>query len=171
MSGVWTRHAGVVLQRLSGPPRAGRDAALWRALLGGVECGHERSPDRPASCATVNVEWFALRAGGETVGLLALERNRPERDAATFLAVAVAPERRGRDYGALALLAAERRLRRDGVEECFARVPRTNGRGLYFVLRAGYAPVRPPADDGATWFRRFRGAPARSTRSARGRRR
>ena len=171
MSGVWTRHSGVTLRRLNGPPGEGSDAALARALLDGVEPGHERSSDRSASCATANVEWFALRAGGEAVGLLALERNRPARDTATFLAVVVAPERRGRGYGARALLAAERRLRRDGVEQCFARVPRTNGRGLYFVLRAGYAPVRPPVDDGATWFRRFQGAPARSTRSARGRRR
>ena len=171
MSGVWTLHAGVTLLRLNGPPREGSDAALARALLDGAERGHQQSPDRSASCATANVEWFALRAGGETVGLLALERSRPTRDAATFLAVAVAQERRGRGYGARALLAAERRLRRDGVEQCFARVPRTNGHGLYFVLRAGYAPVRPPVDDGATWFRRFQRVPARSTRSARGRRR
>ncbi len=170
MSGVWTRHAGVTLQRLDGPPREGLDAGLARALLDGVERGHQGAPDRSASCATANVEWFALRAGGETVGLLALERNRPARDAATVLAVAVAPERRGSDYGARALLAAERRLRRDGVKQCYARVPRTNGRGLYFVLRAGYTPVRPPVDDDATWFRRFQRTPARPTRSARGRR-
>ena len=169
MSGVWTRHAGVTLRRLDGSPRDGPDAAFARTLFDGVERGQERSPERSAGCATANVEWFALRAGGEAVGLLALERDRPERDAATFLAVAVVPERRGRGYGARALLAAERRLRRDGVEECFARVPRTNGQGLYFVLRAGYAPVRPLVDDGATWFRRFQRAPAHATRSARGR--
>ena len=171
MSGVWTRHAGVTLRHLDGPPREGPDAALARALLDGVDGGHEEAPDRSASCATVDAEWFALHADGETVGLLALQRDRPVRDAATVLAVAVAPERRGRDYGTRALLAAERRLRRDGVEQLYARVPRSNGRGLYFVLRAGYAPVRPPVDDGATWFRRFQRAPDRATRSARGRRR
>jgi hypothetical protein len=42
------------------------------------------------------------------------------------------------------------------VRAFYARVPRMNGRGLYFMLRCGYAPLlRPPVEDGGTWFRHF----------------
>ncbi len=78
-----------------------------------------------------------MRTGGATVGLLALRRDLPAPGAATVVAVAIDPARRGHDLGARALQVAERRLQREGLRECFARVPRNNGRGLYFMLRAG----------------------------------
>jgi GNAT superfamily N-acetyltransferase len=97
-----------------------------------------------------------VRAADEEVGALVIGPGRVEQRAATFLAVAVAPERRGRAFGARTLLAAERRLRREGVRTFYSRVPRTNGRGLYFMLRCGYAPLlRASAEDAGTWFRRF----------------
>lgn len=157
--GVWARGFGVTLHRHDGPLSEG----IVRALRDAIERGYEGPlPGPPAG-----VERFEVRANRERVGLLAFERRRPEESAATFLAVAIEPERRGRDYGARALLATERRLRRDGLRTFYARVPRTNGRGLYFMLRAGYAPAPAPAgDDGrSTWFRRF--VPA-ATRGARG---
>ena len=53
----------------------------------------------------------------------------------------------------------ERRLKRNGIDRVIARVPRGNGRGLYFMLRVGYTPLppeeTPPGDDGdVTWFAR-----------------
>jgi hypothetical protein len=58
-----------------------------------------------------------------------------------------------------ALLLAERALAAEGASRCYALVPRTNGRGLYFMLRCGYAPVlgAPPAviESDVTWFVRL----------------
>ena len=76
------------------------------------------------------------------------------------IAGGVDPLRRGSAVGARALIAAERRLAREGAGELVTRVPKTNGRGLYFMLRAGYSPVTDidwasSPDDGATWFRRI----------------
>ena len=155
---LWARHLGVAL-RPAPPPGDGRELGegLARALRDGVERGYEG----PLPAAPAGSEWFTLRAGGDTVGLLALRRELPAPGAATFLAVAVDPSHRGHDYGTRALLAAERRLGREGIVALHARVPRTNGRGLYFILRAGYAPGPSPLDDGATWFRRFAPSPYR----------
>ena len=154
---LWARGSGVSLRRCERPlndsfndwPSDG----LARALRDGVERGHEGALPTPPP----DVEWFEVRAGGATVGLLALRRDAPVPGAATVVAVAIEPARRGHDFGARALQIAERRLRREGLRECYARVPRSNGRGLYFMLRAGYAPLTPPVEDGATWFRRATG--------------
>ena len=155
--GPWARGLGVWLRRSPRPLEERLDDGLARALRDGVERGYRGPlPESPPGA-----EWFAVRAGHETVGLLAFRRDLPRPGEATVLAVAITPQRRGHGYGARALFVAERRLRRDGVRECYARVPRSNGRGLYFVLRAGYAPAPPPLDDGATWFRRS-DAPAAS---------
>lgn len=151
--GVWARGNGVTLSPFTGPLSEG----FARALRDGVERGYEgQLPAAPPGtiCMTVRVD-------GAEVGLLAFELDQPSDGAVTVHAVAIEAEQRGNDYGARALLVAERRLRRDGAGVFFARVPRTNGRGLYFMLRAGYAPDAPAdaarADDGATWFRRFEG--------------
>jgi GNAT superfamily N-acetyltransferase len=70
----------------------------------------------------------------------------------------VTREARGRACATKALLAAERRLLAEGATRMLARVPRTNGRGLYFMLRAGFTPVtadeRPHDPGDATWFAR-----------------
>lgn len=151
--GAWARGFGVALVASDGPAGDG----VTQALRDGVERGYEGElPAAPPGtiCMTVRVD-------GAEVGLLAFELDQPSDGAVTVHAVAIEAEQRGNDYGARALLVAERRLRRDGAGVFFARVPRTNGRGLYFMLRAGYAPDAPAdaarADDGATWFRRFEG--------------
>lgn len=163
-AGLWARGGGVSLRRRERPfthsindgpsdgPNEALSDGLARALRDGIERGHER-----ALPTTTDVEWFEVRAGGATVGLLALRRDVPAASAVTVVAVAIEPARRGHDLGARALQIAERRLWREGLRECYARVPRSNGRGLYFMLRAGYAPLTPPVEDGATWFRRARG--------------
>ena len=145
--GTWARGFGVTLVASDGPAGDG----VTQALRDGIERGYGGElPSFPGGA-----ERLFVRVGGSTVGLLALQRDCPRPGAATFLAVAIDPGRRGHSYGASAMLAAERRLRRDGVDDCYARVPRSNGRGLYFMLRCGYAPMRhPPVDDGAAWFRR-----------------
>ncbi len=145
--GAWARGFGVALVASDGPAGDG----VTQALRDGIERGYDGElPPFPGGAQRLFV-----RAGRSTVGLLALLRDCPRPGAATFLAVAIDRDHRGHGYGASAMLAAERRLRRDGVDDCYARVPRSNGRGLYFMLRCGYAPLlHPPVDDGAAWFRR-----------------
>lgn len=144
--GIWARGEGVVLVPFAGPLHPG----LERALRDGFERGYEGPippPPPHASC-------MAVRADGEIAGLLVFERAVPTADAVTVHAVVIDPARRGNDYGTRALLAAERRLQREGVSMLYGHVPRGNGRGLYFMLRAGYSPVAPPIEDGASWFQR-----------------
>ncbi|HJM90255.1 MAG TPA: GNAT family N-acetyltransferase [Dehalococcoidia bacterium] len=148
--GVWARGHGVTLSPFDGALSDG----LAQALRDGVERGYEG--DLPAS--PPGTVCMVVRVDGADVGLLAFEVDLPLEGAATVHAIAIDPDQRGHAYGTHALFAAERRLRRDGADAFFARVPRTNGRGLYFMLRASYAPITAPAalpDDDATWFRRF----------------
>ena len=160
---AWARGLGVSLHRLEGAVEPGGELA--RALRDGVERGYEGPlPPPPAG-----VECYVVRAAADgearpaagLVGLLAFQRDQPEAGAVTVVSVATLSSRRGHAFGARALLLAERRLCREGVRRFFATVPRGNGRGLYFMLRAGYAPVAAPADGGGpdveagvTWFRR-----------------
>lgn len=145
---AWARGFGIALYP-AGP--GDFDApGLQRALRDGIERGYEGELPPPPE----RLEGFVVRKGRDVVGVLAFVRDQPREGQATIWAVVIAPEQRARAYGARALFTAERRLRREGARELHARVPRTNGRGLYFVLRCGYAPVLPPVEDGATWFRR-----------------
>jgi ribosomal protein S18 acetylase RimI-like enzyme len=127
---------------------------LARALADGIERNHEGPPPSfpPGS------ERYLVRAGGDVAGVLVLRRDCPADGTAAVLAIAIDPARRGRAIGVKALLVAERRLARDGQGRVIARVPRTNGRGLYFMLRAGYTPLatdETPHETGdATWFGR-----------------
>ena len=125
---------------------------LGQALRDGIERGYAGETlalPREASA-------FTIVAAGVEVGVLALRREWPSAGAVTVVALAIDPEARGHSYGARALFVAERAF--GGVDErWFAIVPRTNGRGLYFMLRCGYAPLlEPPVADceGVTWFER-----------------
>jgi GNAT superfamily N-acetyltransferase len=132
----------VSLHELDAVPEA---PALRRALADGVARGYDGPLPALPSSATL----LLVRAEGAEVGLLAVAFG-PGEAAATLLAVAVAHEARGRSLGLRAVLAAERRLARDGVDELYASVPRGNGRGVYFWLRAGYRPLSaPPAGSAA----------------------
>jgi GNAT superfamily N-acetyltransferase len=151
-AGPWARGFGVSLTRFDGRVSAGLEAAL----RDGIERGYEGALPPLEGCG----DCYAIRSGGRTVGLLAFARDVPVAGAVTFEVVAIDPAERGSAAGARTVMAAERRLAREGVSEFYARVPATNGRGLYFMLRAGYAPVldAPPAVPApafpATWFRR-----------------
>ena len=149
---LWARGLGVTLRGTTLEAALAAEARIAQALRDGIERGYEG----PLPEAPPRAECYLVRAGGAAVGLLAFEREHPEAGAATLHCVAIAPEQRGHEYASRAVLAAERRLRREGVRGFYARSPRGNGRGLYFWLRAGYAPLtRPPAgEDGTTWFRR-----------------
>ncbi len=136
--GAWARAQGVSLRAADALPP---EPALRRALADGVARGYGGElPPFPGDAALLLIE-----EGGESAGVLALKPG-PGAAARTVLAVAVAPARRGRAVGLRAVVACERRLLRDGVRELYASVPRGNGRGVYFWLRAGYRPLpEPPA--------------------------
>ena len=144
---VWARGFGVVLRRAA--PSDLEAPGIQRALRDGIERGYEGPLPAAPHC-----EAYAIRVNEATAGVLGVVRDVPRSGEITIWGVAIAPEHRGHAYGARALFAAERRLHRDGPHGLYARVPRTNGRGLYFVLRGGYAPMIAPVEDGATWFRR-----------------
>src|SRR5690606_29495863 len=132
---AWTRGPGVALR--SATPRDIEAPGVQRALRDGIERGYEGAlPEAPPGC-----ECYSIVAQGQVVGLLAFVRDTPGDGEVTFWAVAIVPEHRAHAYGARALQAAERRLHREGTRAFYMRVPRGNGRGLYFALRCGYAPA------------------------------
>ncbi len=159
----WARYLGVTLLRTT-PQEVAASPSLLRALTDGWDRAAEPSlPETPAAA-----EWYRIREGGADAGVAIVMRECPRPGEATLLAVAVAREARGRACATKALLAAERRLVAEGASRMLARVPRTNGRGLYFMLRAGFTPVpageRPDEPGDATWFSRKgsrRSGPAR----------
>lgn len=150
---TWSRGLGVTLRPVDlDTVRA--DGGLLRALTDGVKRSLDEPPPLPGREA--GIEWYAIREARRTVGVAAVRRECPRPGEAALLAVAVAPQHRGRNTGAKAVLLAERRLRAEGYTRLLARVPRTNGRGLYFMLRCGFTPVAERPDDpgDATWFAR-----------------
>lgn len=134
------------------------EPGIRQALLDGVDRGLTGDPPAIPDAAVV----YALREGrrtiGDTVGVMAVLRDYPRPGEAAFLAVAIAPASRGRALATKALLLAEKRLAQEGMGRVLARVPRKNGRGLYFMLRCGFTPVTgddAPVERGdATWFAR-----------------
>lgn len=151
---TWARGLGITLAT-SDAASVLADPSLSRALADGIEHAHEG----PLHEFPADAEWYLVREAREDVGVAVLQRGVPAAGAAALWAVAIAPERRGRATATKAILVIERRLRRDGIDRLVARVPRTNGRGLYFMLRAGYTPLPPEAapaghDGDVTWFAR-----------------
>ena len=157
-SGAWTRYLGVSLVR-SDAARIAAQPALVRALTDGYD--RSAAPEMPDA----DGDWFEVREGGDTVGVALVRRDCPTPGQAALLAVATAREARGRATSTKTVLAAERKLAAEGYAPMLVRVPRTNGRGLYFMLRCGFTPVpssaRPDDASDATWFAR-RGAIAGS---------
>ena len=150
-SGVWTRYLGVTLVH-SDAARVAAQPALVRALTDGVERSAE--PAMPEA----DGDWYEMREGGTTVGAALVRRDCPWAGQAALLAVVTAREARGRATSTKAVLAVERKLASEGYAPMLVRVPRTNGRGLYFMLRCGFTPVpagaRPSDGGDATWFGR-----------------
>ena len=145
-SEVWAQFEGVDLVAAGAAELDGE--GLRQAYLDGIERGFEGdAPELPDGA-----ERYAVRAEDETVGLLVVMRDCPSVGDAAVLAVAIDPASRGHASGTKALLAAERRLLGDGAERVLVRVPRTNGRGLYFMLRAGFTPSAAFGGPEATWF-------------------
>ena len=148
-SGTWTRGLGVSLVHANFAALAADDG-IRRGLLDGIERGlDDRVVDPPEGAQT-----FAIRAAGVTVGMLAAAADAPGPGGVTVLALAIAPDHRGHAFGSRALLAAERRWLRDGASRVHVRVPATNGRGLYWMLRCGFTPLLQQPEIGATWFAR-----------------
>ena len=147
MSGVWARFEDVSIVA-SEPIDLEARPTLRQALADGIERGFDGElPELPA-----DAEQYVLRSRSSDVGLLALQRDCPEPRSATVIALAIDPDWRGNAFATKALMAAERRLGRDGIDRLLTRVPRTNGRGLYFMLRLGLTPVADGPRDEATWF-------------------
>ena len=152
--GVWTRYLGVTLVACD-RERIASHAGLVRALTD----GHDRGAAAAMPPETTG-EWYEARSGGDIVGEALVRRDYPLTGQASLLAVATAPEARGRAVSTKVALGAERKLSAEGYAPMLVRVPRTNGRGLYFMLRCGFTPVpaacRPDDPCDATWFARHR---------------
>lgn len=152
--GPWARGFGIALVATD-QATALADPSLHRALADGIAYGHDGSlPAFPGDAG-----WYLVREGGATAGVAVIRRHAPQQGEAELHAIAIAPGHRGRATGTKAMLLIERRLAREGIHRVIARVPRTNGRGLYFMLRAGYTPlpraeVLPGESDDVTWFAR-----------------
>ncbi len=156
----WASGLGGTLVEVHGAERDSllADAGIRQALLDGVDRGLTGDPPAIPEFAAV----YALREGRRTTGaadgIIAVARDYPMAGEATLLAIAVAPASRGRALATKALLLAERQLIEEGAARVLARVPRTNGRGLYYRRRCGFGPVPgdgAPAEAGdATWFAR-----------------
>ncbi len=149
-SGGWAGFGDVRLVR-SAPIDLDARPELRQAVADGIERGFDGElPSLPDASET-----YLLRAHGSDVGLMALLADCPRVGDVAVVALAVDPVERGNAYATKALIAAERRLRRDGGGRLVTRVPRTNGRGLYFMLRVGFTPVQDVSDrEDATWFAR-----------------
>jgi len=150
---VWVRDGEIVLREATSGDVT--DERIDFALHDQVERGYEGAlPD-----VRDGLERYAIEVDGRLVGLLGFRRDVPHAGAMVVDDLAIAVVERGHAYGTRALLAAERRLAEDGIGEGFARVPRGNGRGLYIMLRCGYAPIGALEDEGSgnegvTWFQR-----------------
>ena len=156
----WASGLGVTLVEV----RDGARDALLKApgirqgLLDGVDRGLAGDPPAIPDAAAVYALREGRRTAGDVAGVVAIARACPRAGEATLLAIAVAPASRGRSLATKALLLAERRLIEEGTSRVLARVPRTNGRGLYYMLRCGFSPVTgdgaPDEAEDATWFAR-----------------
>jgi len=159
----WASGLGVTLIEVQGTVREAllTEPGVRLALLDGVDRGLIGDPPALPPQAAV----YALREGrrtlGDAAGVVAIARDCPGRGEASLVAVAVAPASRGRALATRALLMAERRLTEEGVTRVLARVPRTNGRGLYYMLRCGFTPLAgmETASGDATWFARGGSSP------------
>jgi GNAT superfamily N-acetyltransferase len=149
VSGVWARSGDLSIVRTKAID-LDEAPALRQALADGIERGFEGNlPEFPAG-----TEQYLLRAHFVDVGMLALVRDCPTPGTVAVVALAIDPAWRGSALATKALLAAERRLQQEGIDRLVTRVPRTNGRGLYFMLRSGFTPLQELTRDGATWFAR-----------------
>lgn len=153
--GAWARGRGVTLVALA--PGEPLTPGIQQALRDGLERGYEGdTPTLPADARAYRIE-----VRGETVGVLAVRTAWPAPSEATIIAAAIDHAHRGRSAAMRALLLAEQALAEEGYVRTYAIVPRTNGRGLYFMLRCGYAPVlgtQPPEPSlDVTWFARRNG--------------
>ena len=151
---VWARGLGVSLVE-SDAASILADPALYRALADGIAHAH----DGPLHEFPAVAAWYLVREAREDVGVAIVQQDYPHHGEAALWAVAIATEHRGRATATKAMLLIERRLARDGITRLTARVPRMNGRGLYFMLRVGYTPLPPdetPPDErgDVTWFAR-----------------
>ena len=147
MSGVWARSQGVSICATEHLDVEARPT-LRQALADGIERGFEgKLPSLPE-----NAECYRLRANSADVGALVLIPAYPTLNDVTLFALVIDSEWRGNAFATKALLATERRLLREGKKRLVARVPRTNGRGLYFMLRAGFTPMIDASPNDTTWF-------------------
>lgn len=151
--GPWARGLGLTLIPIEAEAVLA-EPGLVRALQDGID----RQSDVALPPTPAGATWYGVREVGETVAVALVQRDHPRAGVATLLAVAVDPARRGRATATKAILVAERKLAVEGYAPLLVRVPRTNGRGLYFMLRTGFVPVppgeRPDDPDDVTWFAR-----------------
>ena len=159
MTEAWA-HDGDLALRAATPDDLASDG-VQRALRDNVERNYDGDPPP----LPPGIDCYAIESAGALVGVIGFRRGAPHAGAMTVDVLAIPPAERGHAYGTRALLLLEAQLARRGLRDAYARVPRGNGHGMYFMLRCGYAPIREGAADdlggaedawgaGVTWFRR-----------------
>ncbi|MBG92721.1 MAG: hypothetical protein CL792_01920 [Chloroflexi bacterium] len=93
-----------------------------------------------------------IRVKGEEVGELFLMKNIPLDNDVTIHSLVVNDVNRGHAYGTKALLAVERKLSEMMVCNFWAVNLIINGRGTYFLLRAGFTPSQNQGQGELNWF-------------------
>ena len=93
-----------------------------------------------------------IRVQSKNVGELFLMKNIPHENDVTIHSLIVNNIDRGHAYGTKALLAVERKLARVKINNFWAVIPLINGRGMYFLLRAGFTPSHNYDHVELNWF-------------------
>lgn len=93
-----------------------------------------------------------IRVQGKNVGELFLMKNTPQKKDVTIHSLTVNGIDRGHAYGTKALLAVERKLSKAEINNFLAVIPLMNGRGMYFLLRAGFTPSQNYDHVELNWF-------------------
>ena len=93
-----------------------------------------------------------IRVQGKNVGELFLMKNIPQKKDVIIHSLTVNDIDRGHAYGTKALLAVERKLSKAKINNFLAVIPLMNGRGMYFLLRAGFTPSQNYDHAELNWF-------------------
>ncbi|MCH2657480.1 MAG: hypothetical protein MKZ81_00520 [Dehalococcoidia bacterium] len=93
-----------------------------------------------------------IRVQGNNVGEFFFIKDIPQKKDIIIHSLIINNIDRGHAYGTKALLAVERKLSKTNINNFWAVLPLKNGRGMYFLLRAGFTPLQSNDHAELNWF-------------------